>query len=469
MRELYAVELHGSAGSSNNALAWEKAFDWAKRHCGGDDPAPGAQMSEDVASDGQRVLVLTQLDATATHRWRSEVALGPPDAPLDATVRIRIGATPGSAVAPFDYDFGSPTIVRTLLREFEVMDTDQRVAPAYIELGASDVPALAAWLQAPSRRLPVVVISRTPATGEVLVDPSVLARELAGVAHVRVLASSHAAWGLTEVISRELSVWDGAVRVYFPGFALGDAWKRHRIWFPDHVDARLIRQLRSWLGTLASARIAEHPVHERLRLDRQERLSQASQASDVQFLTAYAEELERANEELKEGMAELQSRNAELEDESQDIKSQLEAVQGNFAEVAETMGRRSRDLREPEGPLTVQTAMDAVELLASNRFYRDRVTLADAAIDSGRRFDRYSSPDELLRAVQAVLEAGALQHDGKLGMTPKDFFNARGFGYGAQPSPHLKVDEATSPDQCLRIYWTSEDGRWVITHIGSHL
>lgn len=33
------------------------------------------------------------------------------------------------------------------------------------------------------------------------------------------------------------------------------------------------------------------------------------------------------------------------------------------------------------------------------------------------------------------------------------FFSRRGFGYGALPQPHLKVDEHTSPDQCLRIYW----------------
>jgi hypothetical protein len=68
------------------------------------------------------------------------------------------------------------------------------------------------------------------------------------------------------------------------------------------------------------------------------------------------------------------------------------------------------------------------------------------------------------------MECGALHHDNKLGSSPMAFFNAHGFGYGAQPAPHRRVDESTSPDQWLRVYWTvDEDTRiWQITSIGTH-
>jgi len=68
----------------------------------------------------------------------------------------------------------------------------------------------------------------------------------------------------------------------------------------------------------------------------------------------------------------------------------------------------------------------------------------------------------LLRAVHTVIEAAALYHDNRLGMTPTEYFSQRGFGYAAQPGPHLKVDDSTHPDQCLRIYW--DDDAEVASH-----
>jgi hypothetical protein len=123
-----------------------------------------------------------------------------------------------------------------------------------------------------------------------------------------------------------------------------------------------------------------------------------------------------------------------------------------------------------EGPLTVGAAMDDIARQLGTRFYRERVGITAQALDAGREFSTYNSPGELLRAAHTVIEAGALYHDNKLGTTPMDYFARRGFGYGAQPGPHLKVDDNTSPDQCLRIYWEDEpEGRrWTITDIGRH-
>ena len=151
---------------------------------------------------------------------------------------------------------------------------------------------------------------------------------------------------------------------------------------------------------------------------------------------------------------------------------ELESVRSNFAEIQRSMpARQPRVTAEvEEGPLTVGAAMDDIARQLSTRYYRDRVKITPQALDAGRDFSSYSSPGELLRAAHTVIEAGALYHDNKLGTTPMEYFAQRGFGYGAQPGPHLKVDESTSPDQCLRIYWKdgSEARRWTITGIGRH-
>lgn len=469
MRDLYASELHAAPGTTN-AKAWSFIEEWGSRHSG-----IGRVTVED-ASTGTRVLTVEQNDdGDESLTWRSEVAVGLPDEPLYVTIRVRLAATGDSILAPLEYEFRAPAITRTLARELPLLDGGERITPWSVELGAPDVPHLVQWLRSPERRLPVVVVSRSRESGGVLLDTAALARELTGIGHVRVLAASQASWALTEAIGAQLSVWDGAVRVYFPGFVPTDDPRRHRVWFPDKVGIGLITRLRSWLGSLSSSRTPEHPVFERLRADRREKLrAAASGEEENNLLYELLDDAEQVAKQRAAEVVELQGRNAELERQLEAVTEELDDVRRSFADVAraQRFGHAPTDFKNmPAVPLTVATAMDCIEQLAANRYYADRIKMSRQAVAAGREFAEYQDPDRLLRAVQAVLEAGALYHDNKLGMPPMEFFKLRGFGYGAQPGPHLKVDEATSPDQCLRIYWDVDDDerRWTVTHIGRHL
>src|SRR5207249_4383697 len=132
-----------------------------------------------------------------------------------ATIRIRLGALGGGAIAPIDYEFGTPAIVRTLLRDLDIRDGSVRcAADLQSEVGPSDVSLLVSLLTDTERAWPVVVVSRSEPSGATLLDPITLCRELAGLAHVRVLSSSAASWELTNSIGKEYSVWRGAVRVF---------------------------------------------------------------------------------------------------------------------------------------------------------------------------------------------------------------------------------------------------------------
>jgi len=81
--------------------------------------------------------------------------------------------------------------------------------------------------------------------------------------------------------------------------------------------------------------------------------------------------------------------------------------------MAEAIGRRSSGPVSPDGPLTVAAAMDAAEELAGTRYYSERVTLSDEAVDAGRRFRQYSSPGELPRALQAMMRSALVEHGGE--------------------------------------------------------
>jgi hypothetical protein len=342
MRELYAVELHGDA-LSTNAAAWPFVDDCAQRHMpsGRESirPAgPSPSTTVDTSSDGQTLLTLSQPDdSDDSLQWISEVALGVPDAPLLAGVRVRLEAVPGSALTPLEYEFGSPAIVRTLLREFTVLDAGEPTEARFVELGTSMIEHLVNWLVAEERRLPVVVVTRTRDSGSVRVDARALAKELAGIAHVRVLSSAQASWRLTELIGQTLSAWDGAVRVYFPGFTTGDDPYRHRFWLGDRVDNGLVGRLRSWFGTLAASRTAEHPVHEQLRLDRHARLTEALASSDTAFLEEYISEMDAGDRRQRSEIDELKEQNAGLTRMVERSNDELEAVRSSFAEIQRSM------------------------------------------------------------------------------------------------------------------------------------
>ena len=72
----------------------------------------------------------------------------------------------------------------------------------------------------PSRKLPIIALSVPSDSHDPfspLLDPKALAEACAGLAIVAVV-TSQASWALTERFGKQLSVYEGAARVYLPGF-----------------------------------------------------------------------------------------------------------------------------------------------------------------------------------------------------------------------------------------------------------
>ncbi|WP_370323778.1 hypothetical protein [Euzebya sp.] len=460
MRELYAAALY--ARESTNHRARPFIDEWMDKHRDG-----SALIHIDDASDGSRVCRLEQtLNGV---QWRTEILHGAPDERAHVTIRIGIRAAATGSIAPLEYEFKSPALVRTLLRELDVYDGEHEChADPVPEVGPSQVGDLVTLMQSDSRRLPVIVVSRTSRGSDLLLDPVELSRQLAGMAHVRVMSTPQSSWTLTDVVGAQLSVYDGALRVYFPSFTPDDDPYRHRLTFPDRISDRTVGQLRSWMGTLAAAAVTEHPARAQLREDRRVAARAAIEGSDVNDLRELLQLYEADNEDLTAHLRDERQRAVDLETDLSRTRAKAEALEEQFKAVKHR-GRPVGPVDAAE-PATVADAVDRIEELAETTWYAGKVELTDGAIMSARGFASYKKPGELLRATQAVMEAGALVHHDHLGEPPADFFARRGFGYGAQPSPHLKVDEATSPDQCLRIYWDVDDDTrtWTITSIGPH-
>jgi hypothetical protein len=79
------------------------------------------------------------------------------------------------------------------------------------------VRELVQLLVSPSRKSPVIVVSRSNETGETLIPADRLAEEAIGVAHV-VSLSANASYHLTDLLGKEFSAFNQAVRTFRPGF-----------------------------------------------------------------------------------------------------------------------------------------------------------------------------------------------------------------------------------------------------------
>ncbi len=127
-----------------------------------------------------------------------------------------------------------PALVGDLVDAFLATSGDTRLTATPTLYDRAGVPELAALLTHPGRTVPVVVISKQ-ADERPIVAPDLVARHLAGVAYVVELRDHDAAFTLSDLFTRQLSCYNGAVRVYWPGFSRDSEMYDHRLWLDQKL------------------------------------------------------------------------------------------------------------------------------------------------------------------------------------------------------------------------------------------
>lgn len=508
MRELYACQLDLHPSTSETADVQQLVSQWAARGSGasaeqlltpGDTLTPlGHRLSIEqvVNEDGRAGWTCSWLrpdDVDSSLQWRVMLAIGAlPEEPALVRVTVRIAlerAHDAFRLAPARYDFASPTIVRTLLREHRMLDAGIQVKPLLRERRAADVTQLVDLLLSTDRRLPVLVLTRHPTAGH-LIDGHALAKQLAGLAHVQLLTTHLAALALTDTVGKQFSVWGGAARLYWPGFSLEDDPRHHRLWTATRLlnQDDFIARTRSWLGTAAAAAVPEHPTVTAAKENRRHTLAKTDELPKwindyITHTDAELEAGEKERNELMEALANAQQVEQDAHDALADMRRQFNVMQ------AATQG-------DPEKPNTVD--FDGLSVLDAFHLARNEagahVTYLDAAENSVQNFSTYENPRRLYEALSTLDEAAEAWQDGTLGPGFGAYFSDRGYEYSQKVTAafahrtkaqyqrsydgrtvtigrHLKVDQATSPDQCLRVYWHADEQkhRLVVGHVGRHL
>ncbi len=208
-------------------------------------------------------LLLQQTDASDSALvWTSDLALV-----RDADGRHHFSFTQSlgrqdGGMTPFRRAPGRPRIMRTLVRDFAAFSGGIRLhsKPFPLRLKDEDLGKFIQILESPTRTHPIVLVSVHEQSKGYLINPHDLADHLSGIAHVIVAENSMVAQALSYRLPRWLTCYDGAIRVYWPGFKRASQTIDHRLWTVTELSADPIRFDSGRFADAVLAAIAEVSV-----------------------------------------------------------------------------------------------------------------------------------------------------------------------------------------------------------------
>ncbi|MDM0068780.1 hypothetical protein [Variovorax sp. J31P207] len=397
--------------------------------------------------------------------------------------------------APANFKLGSPRVIRDIsrLRSVRIANHPYNVSPEVI--GAEEIEALVSELTDQARPFPIVVVSRRPSDDHPPIDTSGLAERLAGVAKVYELSDKWAAFRLTEVLSKPLSCFAGAVRLYWPHFSSEADPYLHPLWMPwqfrdVQVADRTLADLVGMVFDAAAFRYVEPAATSRFRQSAAREQREASRANSPS-----------SADELLEDLVAVETQLEELQRAHADLLRENETLRGNAIALAAHAGRSGTvsqaragldsegDAEESESPRTVE---DAVKW-ASQR--TTHIAFLDSAYSTASQ-SPFRHPDRAVQALMAIDEVAAIWANsietGKSVGSIRQLFKKRGFEYADDVSqtskgkwggeyvasykgrdidisPHITIG-AKQADSCLSVHWAwdREEKSAIVAHVGRH-
>ncbi len=390
-------------------------------------------------------------------------------------------------LAPPEIDLHAPRFVREIYKldpSWRFSSNSEYIVPRYITVGVGDVETFLNLLHSRQRRLPLVAISEFE--GRTIAGDlhERAASDLSGLGHTCRL-SRDASWAITNQLGKEWSVYNGAVRLFWPFRANGEHPQNHRLWTFDALTRRGENEIeiRDWL-----------------RRQLRERLMEASGfLSDDPAFRIFEKNLERSKwdearsrgvhkepalqQEIESLRAALDARDTEIET----LRSNVEAL---------TIALRSQTSPADQGsveavpPATVEDAIAHGRLLYAGRLaFGDEIDNQAAELNPGA-----GPPEKVLRYLATLADLSGALEMGPIGKSAPIWLRdanvdasgesetvkksraarlQRTFRFGGEGlycEFHAKPSDGVSPDQCVRIYFTLSDQapRVRVGYIGRH-
>lgn len=309
-----------------------------------------------------------------------------------------LGRTDGG-IMPIRRTPGRPRIIAKLVKQFIASSGGLRLhsRPLPLRLTETDLKQFIALLERPERTHPIVLVSIHRQSGKPLINPGELADHLSGVAHVIVAESADVATNLSRILPPWLTCFDGAVRVYWPGFRRISQTIDHRLWTVRDLSAEHIQFNSGRFADLVLASIAEVTVNsisphycsfDRLQsLDRHRVIAAAKDNQEWEKLAlAYAADCEAKD-------AAVVSLERELQSVSEALFREQQLTVALKASIEE---RKAGRTHEAETQLPPESVVDAIER-AKQQFGDQLVFSLNGKSDERSPFE---SPSEVLAAFE---------------------------------------------------------------------
>lgn len=420
--------------------------------------------------------------------WRTELGIErTSEGRVFFSCSLYLGRTDRS-LAPFRRHITRPRVVLDVLRKFDGYgDLPLTSKPLPVKDDPAYVEAYLKLLLDNRRQHPIVYVSMHEQSRRPLFDISRLADHLAGMAYVVVDEHGSGRPVLEQRLPRSLQAFDGAVRLYWPGFSLRSRPYDHPLWTTHRIisiqtrgrDAFSKRLLADIAGvavtTVPESMLTWAKAEEAIR---QQAITQARAAEDVKgLLTLY----EQDNIDLRVKVAGLKAELQTKADELFQARKRITALEN------------SADESDPaEQYLAVETVADAIEQAAT----RWPEALAIALNSKSDDESTFQPASEVLQAIEwlATTYRNAkmgqnnginLDHDIRQKIpgwsysphqsdltvtTFKEWYECRWECRAYTVSQHIGTGTSKKPEETIRIAfaWDKQRKKVIVGFIGQH-
>jgi len=438
--------------------------------------------------------------------WQTEVMVAAKGDELEFGIVIRVGSS-SFAVQPIGrIHLGTPGIVRALMQQYNCRSAGVEITADHTRVTASEVDMLVNHILYPDRALPIVLISRDE-DDQPARPVSIVQDKLLGLAHVYDIERV-AGYELTRQLGKSSSCFDGAIRVYWPGFK-PSSYVRHPLYLPDQIAAfeaedRLLEEylFRKFAG-IAASRFSEGKVWRQLR-----KQSNRRKLEEVDRLRARVRnertKAKQEEEQLLDEMEDLLNQNEGLIQENDNLQERMQELEDEIATARENLlaSYQYSDDSETEAELDETgvlspSSLDSVSsaLRKAGEDFEERVIVWDSALESAEASD-FARPKEVYNAMQAIARLADRYYKGEdrsTGTPWDEYFDQLGFKYAAQESDstmnHYGEDRIFAHDgerqemqrhltlgggsrkNCLQIFFDidNEQERFAVGYCGVHL